>query len=160
MTQTEPEKTQTNPAPTDSLRLEAAAGLKDMLSRSMRLLDECERRAGAEAGDQIGALNAAARLLKSNAEIASQLVRAALGETRHRSIVERSPYSTPGLNPNFSGAPRRTEEETEKMRAQLEYRINCLLPPEKRFYNRMKPEDYPPWVPREERKASDDKAQE
>jgi hypothetical protein len=91
--------------PEERLRLEAAERLSAMMELSLRLLDDSGMHAAMGKGDAVGALNAAARLLKSNADITHALVRAAQGETRHRSINETRTGALPGLNLNFSDTP-------------------------------------------------------
>ncbi len=91
--------------PEDRLRIETAERLTAMMVRSLCLLDDCGRHTAVGKTDAVGALNAAARLIKANADITHALVRAAQGETRHRSIVETRSGTLPGLNPNFSGSP-------------------------------------------------------
>jgi hypothetical protein len=79
-----------------------------------RLLEDSGMHAAMDKSDHVGALNAAARLIKANADITHALVRAAQGETRHRSIVQQISLGAPGLNPNFSGTPflpRRTRRQ-------------------------------------------------
>ena len=76
--------------PEERLRLEAAEPLSAMMALSLRLLNDSGMHAAMGKSDAVGALNAAARLLKSNADLTHALVRAAQGETRHRSIVERT----------------------------------------------------------------------
>jgi hypothetical protein len=101
-------KTAQNPTilpPEERFRLETAERLSAMMALSLRLLEDSSMHAALGKDDHAGALNAAARLIKSNADITHALVRAVQGETRHRSIVEKTIGSSPGLNPNFSGSP-------------------------------------------------------
>ena len=91
--------------PEERLRIEATERLTAMMVRSLCLLDDCGKHTAMGKADAVGALNAAARLIKANADITHALVRAAQGETRHRSIVETRSGTLPGLNPNFSGSP-------------------------------------------------------
>jgi len=91
--------------PEERLRLDAAERLNAMMALSMRLLDDCGMHAAMGKADAVGALNAAARLLKSNADVTLALMRAAQGETRHRSIVEARRGSLPALNHDLSGPP-------------------------------------------------------
>ena len=113
--------------PEERLRIETAERLTAMMVRSLCLLDDCGRHAAAGKTDAVGALNAAARLIKANADITHALVRAAQGETRHRSIVQQISLGAPGLNPNFSGTPRPSREDTEAMRRRLVERINRMI---------------------------------
>lgn len=94
--------------PEERLRLEAAERLSAMMALSLRLLGDCGMHTAMNKSDAVGALNAAARLIKSNADITHALVRAAQGETRHRSIAETATGHSRGLNPNFSGPPLRS----------------------------------------------------
>jgi hypothetical protein len=107
--------------PEERLRIETAERLTAMMVRSLCLLDDCSRHTAAGKTDAVGALNAAARLIKANADITHALVRAAQGETRHRSVVETRSGTLPGLNPNFSGSPS-TENEgaLEELKRRLE----------------------------------------
>jgi hypothetical protein len=91
--------------PEERLRLDAAERLSAMMALSLRLLGDCGMHTAMNKSDAVGALNAAARLIKSNADITHALVRAAQGETRHRSITEKTTGLSGGLNPNFSGPP-------------------------------------------------------
>jgi hypothetical protein len=109
--------------PEERLRLEAAERLGAMMVRSLGLLDDCSRHTAAGKSDAIGALNAAARLIKSNADITHALLRAAQGETRHRTIIEKAIGVSRGLNPNFSGAP---SGETRSALEELSRRIARL----------------------------------
>jgi hypothetical protein len=102
--------------PEERLRLDAAEKLGAMMALSLRLLDDCGMQAAMGKGDAVGALNAAARLIKSNADVTHALVRAAQGETRHRSINETRTGTLPGLNPNFPGSPNKGALEELKRR--------------------------------------------
>ena len=113
--------------PEERLRLDAAERLNAMMALSMRLLDDCGMHAAMGKADAVGALNAAARLLKSNADVTHALMRAAQGETRHRSIVQTVSLGAPGLNPNFADAPRLSPEDMQQMRRRLAARINKLI---------------------------------
>lgn len=115
MSKRNPEKTTVFP-PEERLRLDAAEKLGAMMALSLRLLDDCGMHAAMGKSDAVGALNAAARLLKSNADVTNALVRAAQGETRHRSIVESRTGTLPGLNPNFSGSANKGALEELKRR--------------------------------------------
>jgi hypothetical protein len=110
----------------ERLRLDAAEKLGAMMALSLRLLDDCGMQAALAKGDVVGALNAAARLIKSNADVTHALVRAAQGETRHRSINETRTGTLPGLNPNFSGGAR-DENRDGVLQRQLAQQINGLL---------------------------------
>jgi hypothetical protein len=123
-------KTAQNPTilpPDERLRLEAAERLGAMMALSLRLLDDSGVYAALGKSDAVGALNAAARLIKSNADVTHALVRAAQGETRHRSIAQQISLGAPGLNPNFLGTPRPSHEETEETRRRLAERINRMI---------------------------------
>lgn len=130
------------PSPEERLPRDAAERLNAMMARSLRMLDDCAMLAATGKTDPAGAVTAAARLLKSNADVTHALVYAVQGETRHRSIVERVNGGSPGLNPNFLESPQAKMEKEERLRRELEKQINLRLPPEKRFYSRLKPEDY------------------
>jgi hypothetical protein len=98
-----------------------------MMALSLRLLEDSGMHAAMDKSDHVGALDAAARLIKANADVTDALVRAAQGETRHRLIVQQISLGAPGLNPNFSGTPRPSREETEAMRRRLVERINRMI---------------------------------
>ena len=102
MTKEAHEAHEAHPPPEERLRREAAERLNAMMARSMRMLDDCAMLAATGKTDAAGAVTAAARLLKSNADVKHALVYAVQGETRRRSIVEHINGGSPGLNPNFS----------------------------------------------------------
>lgn len=110
--------------PEERLRIETAERLTAMMVRSLCLLDDCSRHTAAGKTDAVGALNAAARLIKANADITHALVRAAQGETRHRSVVETRSGTLPGLNPNFSDTP---SDPNEGALEEFARRIDCLV---------------------------------
>jgi hypothetical protein len=102
------QKTAQNPIilpPEGRLPLEAAERISAMMALSLRLLEDGGMHAAMGKGDAVGALNAAARLIKSNADVTRALMLAVQGETRHRSLVETRSGTLPGLNPNFSDSP-------------------------------------------------------
>lgn len=76
------------PDPDDQLRQTAAAHLSAPLDRNARLIERCEALASAQRGDRIGALNAAARIMRADAALAAMFARVARIETRHRSFSE------------------------------------------------------------------------
>ena len=110
--------------PEERLRLEAAERLSAMMVRSLALLDDCSRHTVGGKNDAVGALNAAARLIKSNADIAHALVRTVQGETRHRTIIEKGIGVSGGLNPNFSGGP---SDPTESALEEFQRRVEALV---------------------------------
>jgi hypothetical protein len=106
-----------------ALRIETAERLTAMMVRSLCLLDDCGKHTAMGKTDAVGALNAAARLIKANADITHALVRAAQGETRHRSVVETRSGTLPGLNPDFSDTPSSPNEGTLE---ELKRRIDLI----------------------------------
>jgi hypothetical protein len=112
--------------PEELLRIEAAQRLGAMMVRSLGLLDDCSRHCAVGKSDAIGAFNAAARLIKANADITHALLRAAQGETRHRTIIEKAIGVSGGLNPNFSnphpnkGAKKELIRELDRLLASTE----------------------------------------
>lgn len=77
-------------APEQDLGRAVAEELKAQFATSRRLLARCERLAGAQRGDRVGPIQAAASLLRANAQLANSVARVASIETRHRSISEVS----------------------------------------------------------------------
>lgn len=114
---------ETEPSPEEQLRHDTAERLNAMMARSMRMLDDCAMLAATGKTDAAGAVAAAARLLKSNADIAGALLRTVQGETRHRSIVERVNGGSPGSNQYFSGDPQNPNKGALK---ELMRRLNRL----------------------------------
>jgi hypothetical protein len=112
------------PSPEERLRRETAERLNAMMARSMRMLDDCAMLAATGKTDAAGAVTAAARLLKSNADVTHALVYAIQGETRRRSIVEHINGGSPGLNPNFSAAPN--PNPNKGALKEFLYRFACL----------------------------------
>ena len=120
-------KTAKNPTilpPEERFRLETAERLSAMMALSLRLLEDSGMHAALGKDDHAGAVNAAARLIKSNADITHALVRAVQGETRHRSIVEKTIGSSSGLNPDFSDSPSETDRSALE---EFRHRIECLV---------------------------------
>ena len=76
------------PRPDDELRRLAAVRLADHLDRTTSLIQRCEELALRRKGDKLGPIDAAARLMRANAVVASALARVAQVESRHRSVVE------------------------------------------------------------------------
>jgi len=130
------------PFPEERLRREAAERLNAMMARSMRLLDDCAMLAATGKTDAAGAVAAAARLLRSNADVAGALLRTVQGETRHRSIVERINGGSPGLNSNFSAIPLSQHTDLRGMAWELEYQLNRRTTPDNRAFVRTNPNDY------------------
>ncbi len=75
--------------PDEALRIVTAERLAAQLDRGMRLIARCEDLASARRGDRIGAINAAARVMRANADAAGAFARVAQVEMRQRSIVEK-----------------------------------------------------------------------
>jgi hypothetical protein len=73
----------------DELRLLAAERLAEYLDIGAGLVARCEHLAAVPKGDRLGPLNAAARLMRANAQVAQALATVAQVERRRRSIVER-----------------------------------------------------------------------
>ncbi|HWA90981.1 MAG TPA: hypothetical protein VG889_13160 [Rhizomicrobium sp.] len=98
-------------APEDPANREVAEELRTHIDFTRRMMLLCEDLALAPEGDRIGAIKAAAGLLRANAQIANSFARVAGIETRHRSISEVSQAPAPELNSrNFTapgGDPRR-----------------------------------------------------
>ncbi len=125
-------KTAQNPTilpPEGRIPLEAAERISAMMALSLRLLEDGGMHAAMGKGDAIGALNAAARLIKSNADVTRALMLAVQGETRHRSLVETRSGTLPGLNPNFSDSPsgRMSPEKEEELRSRLQRRLDHAM---------------------------------
>ena len=115
--------------PGERIPLEAAERISAMMALSLRLLEDGGMHAAMGKGDAVGALNAAARLIKSNADVTRALMLAVQGETRHRSLVETRSGTLPGLNPNFSGSPsgRISPEKQEELRSRLQRRLDHAM---------------------------------
>jgi hypothetical protein len=75
--------------PDESLRADMAQRINKLFERVHKLLDLCERIAEASQDSSPAALDASARILKATADLAGALLRVSLGETRHRSIIEK-----------------------------------------------------------------------
>ena len=108
------------------MAFEAAERISAMMAFSLRLLEDGAMHAVMDKGDAVGALNAAARLIKSNADVTHALVLAVQGETRHRSINQPALPGMPGLNPNFPDPSRMSPERSEELREILQHRIDRL----------------------------------
>ena len=96
--------------PEHPLRAVAAEHLTAQLARNARLIARAEKLAGAQRGDRVAALNAAARLMRADAGLLAHLARVAQIESVHRTISQTIPTfgsGAPGLNSNIS------EEEQE-----------------------------------------------
>jgi hypothetical protein len=127
-------KTAKKTLPTDRdevLRRTAAEQLAQQLARGDELVARCaELSAAGEAGDQIGSLNAAARLILANARIAQALAQVARVERRSRSVTER--VLPPRLIELNSKTPkeRRAEASATILRALAAHRAEERLRPE------------------------------
>ena len=90
-----------------ALRQIVAEQLAQHLATSELLLDRCTEIANTFGTDKIGALNAAARLLRAQAELAESIGRFSGVEQRQRTIVERIQTHLPAeLIPKKRAPPR------------------------------------------------------
>ena len=108
----------------EELRRLTVLRLAEHLDIGSNLLMYCEQQTEISRKDRLGPINAAARLLRANAEIARTLAHVAHVEIRRRSIVER----IQSLNPRLAALYSKNEiEKKDDMRAELEARLDKLL---------------------------------
>jgi hypothetical protein len=103
-------------------RQNAVEELAGYLTQSREMLARCNTLSKATRGDRIGPLNAAARLMTANAQVAKALAHVALLESRHRTIVEtvQSPKpEKPDLNSRLP-APLSDAETMAEMERRLD----------------------------------------
>jgi hypothetical protein len=105
----------------------ASTRLEDNLDRADRLLALCETLATAPGPGQVGALQAAAKIMQANAAAAAAVLRLAYGETRHRSIVDRLRDQHGRLYSNFQEGGVNSLKYEGSARAALERRLNRLI---------------------------------
>jgi hypothetical protein len=99
--------------PDESLRADMAQRMNKLFECAGRLLDGCEHMITDKSGDIVAALGAAPKILKASADLAGALLRVSLGETRHRSIIEKDQKElnsknaqTPAPDPNEGARDR------------------------------------------------------
>jgi len=124
-------KKKTLPADRDEvLRRAAAEQLAQQLARGEELVARCaELSAAGEAGDQIGSLNTAARLILANARIAQALAQVARVERRSRSVTERVLPPPPVELNSKTRKERRAEITTKILKALAGHRAEERLRP-------------------------------
>ena len=110
----------------DELRRSAAERLAETLDMGSNLIERCEHFANLPKGDRLGALYAAARLMRSNALVAQALANVVQVERRQRSIVERIQTRKPNWNELNSNIFDRGVQ-INGARAALERRLDELL---------------------------------
>ena len=106
-------------APEDKFRMNAAEHLDAMLGHCARMLEISQSLLAGQDGALM--LSSAARLITAGATAALAQLRVSLGETRHRSFVQRSWE----LNSKFPPSSTRTEDY-EEIRAEIERKIERL----------------------------------
>jgi hypothetical protein len=111
-------------------RQNAVEELAGYLTQSREMLARCNTLSKATRGDRIGPLNAAARLMTANAQVAKALAHVALLESRHRTIVETVQPPKPE-NPELNSQIPNPLSAAKTM-AEMEYRLEQLTEEEER----------------------------
>jgi hypothetical protein len=107
-------------APEEKFRMNAAGHLDAVLGLCPRMLGLCEELAAGKDGAL--ALSSAARLIRACADAALAQLRVSVGETRHRSIIEKSL----GSNSKILSPPDRAKRN-EEIRIGLERKLDRYL---------------------------------
>ncbi len=111
--------------PDESLRADMAQRMNKLFECAGRLLDGCERLITDGKGDLATAFIAAPKILSASADLACALLRVSLGETRHRSIIEKDQK---GLNSKIPPPP--VYPPGQSPREQLIAHVTKVLGPE------------------------------
>jgi hypothetical protein len=118
----------------DAYRQVTVQDLALALSRSDALLARCQAMAEVANFDQLGPINAAARLMNAQAQVAKALAQAAQVERRSRTIIETVQRPNPenaGLNSIFSQGENSSPEQRKKIRDALERALLQFLQEQK-----------------------------
>ena len=106
----------------EELRRLAGARMAEHLDMGVSLVARCEHLAELPKGDRLGAIYAAARLMRANAFIAQALANVAQVERRQRTIVER--IQPPDPKEAELNARLQNEERDSEYRLKLYRRMN------------------------------------
>ena len=117
------ERTEETAAMSDEeLRRHAVGRLAEQLDIGSSLTERCEHLAALPGGDRLGAIYAAARLMRANAFVAQALANVAQVERRRRSIIERIEPPDPKVAELNAGLQK--EKLTSEQRLKIWNRMN------------------------------------
>lgn len=124
----------------DAYRQVTVQDLALALTRSDKLLAHCQAMAEVANFDQLGPINAAARLMNAQAQVAKALAQVAHVERRSRTIIETIQRPDPenaGLNSILTQGQNSSPEQRKKIRDALERALLQFLEEQKQDRERL-----------------------